>query len=227
MNKKLIYIAGYGRSGSTHLEQMLSTGRDIKSLGEISHFERFSKDRKYLRTDEYLAEIRNISDDIYHLMNSQKHDCLFSSPFHKERYKKSLLNFIECIQQDTIVDGSKTSIYSILRPKIYLDLGFQVTIIHLKRKNLSLKRSLLKGKNSDLEEGKTVSVYRRYLDTLKGMIHARVSNSLTKLFYGNCKGYIQLDSSEIDDWLRDNQANLGLGVLKQSYGLGGNRLVRK
>jgi len=225
-NTKIIYIAGYGRSGSTYLEAELSRGNTY-SLGEISFFSRFNSERSYLKPELFLENIRLISEDDYHLFNSRKYDSVFGVLCDRSKYLFSLSNFIRNIKTEYVIDGSKSTLYAIRRINSYIVCGFDVDIIHLKRSKIELFKRLLLGKNSDLETSTKRIAIIRFTQAILGTLHAVITDILTHLCYSNHNNYTVLRTENIDQWLRENGGKYSVGRGKRSYGLGGNRLIRR
>ena len=151
--KRIIYIAGYGHSGTTILEILLSSSDNIVGLGELVRvpFEIKATYTKHLfernnycqcmykrivhdlaLIGERIESIKEINQ-FEHLLNKKKRVSI-------KRYKKFWVTFFNAAASDlnkpvnTFIDSSKTSIAHAFRPILlhHID-SFDVTIIHIIR----------------------------------------------------------------------------------------------
>ena len=240
--KKIIYIAGYGRSGSSILALILGQHKKIISLGEIGVIFSALKNKRIctcgqkLETCSYWSQL--IKNNKY-TRNSKIFFNKLENPYLKVGividyiFKKSNSEFL--------VDSTKTSWRNLTRPLRLIFSGYDVSIIHLKRSQKSVIKSAKKGKNSDLEFN--FSVKNRF-SRIRTIISYQISNKLT-LFYKiiNPKKYylmnyedllddpiksflklstfLKVDLSELDEYL------IGKLPLKTSHEINGNRLLRQ
>jgi hypothetical protein len=163
--KQIIYISGYGRSGSTILDLILAKTFKIKTLGEYSNIyssqiqienlckcgggpncdysilhhnsniEQFRLNRKYFIWNESILKIFNLVN------------------WGKKRYK--LLNedlYNRFNQEDVLIDSSNNSYLIGYRP-INLSEIFDMRIIWLVRNPINVVSSKFKGNNKKLKEG--------------------------------------------------------------------------
>ena len=139
---KLLYIAGYGRSGSSILSRLLAQQSRVLSLGE------------YGRASEHFAEGRQCSCGV------RLDKCEFWGPLsapddHKTRDLPGRM--LDRLGQDGAydwaIDSSKTAYRDFLRPLKYLVQGRELRLIQLVRDPEHVLASARKGRNKDLEAG--------------------------------------------------------------------------
>ena len=242
MKKKIIYIAGYGRSGSTILALILGQHKDIVSLGEIGVIFSALKHKRICTCGQRLNNCtywkQLIKSNEY-----KKNPNLFLNNLENPYLKVGIvIDYIfKNSNSEFLVDSTKTSWRNLTRPLRLILSGYDVSIIHLKRSQKSVIKSAKKGKNSDLESN--LKVNNRF-STIKTIISYQISNKLTLLYkIINPKKYhlmnyedllndpfksflklgifLKLDLSELDAYLSGNLA------LKTSHEINGNRLLRQ
>lgn len=183
--KTVIYIAGYGRSGSTLLERILNCNKKLFALEEIANLLSLINDRdslcsygRYIYQCEFQSNIiRDIKNyDITKLERLQNNfqsvngyiKYNFIKSYDKDNvYRKFLVQLLNIIMENVpeeveyIIDSSKTSRDSFFRPIILSQLTFlNVKVIHLVRDGGGCMWSNLKGSNKKMERG--VNAYRPF-----------------------------------------------------------------
>lgn len=187
MDKPLIiYIAGYGRSGSTVLDIALgATCRNSVSLGEVIGLTRSGKrnrigcscGRQYRKCFVWSDCLHSVKFKKKDWDAISRRDCILPiGRASKEVYAK----FWKCVlqsrlqfsgqktkdglvdQKDIAIDSSKTTVNTALRPKnlVELDVG-DVFVVHVKRSLKGILGSRSRGRNVELasfEGGARVSV---------------------------------------------------------------------
>ncbi|MHA1273459.1 MAG: sulfotransferase domain-containing protein [Promethearchaeota archaeon] len=176
--KKIIYLAGYGRSGSTILERILGANKNIIALGELKDFlylldsfeERCSCGEKL----NFCSFWNPICNDFrsMNLLNLKKNQLNFESIFgfchlflknkksNREEYKKFLENlFSRIISQSNneikyVTDSSKTARESFFRPLLLKEINnIEVKMIHIVKDGRACLYSNLTGSNRLMEKG--------------------------------------------------------------------------
>ena len=241
MKKKIIYIAGYGRSGSSILALILGQHKNIISLGEIGVIFSALKNNRTCTCGQkfdscsYWKEL--IEDNKYKKNKNQNLNKL-ENPYLNTAI---VIDYIfKKTSSEYLVDSTKTSWRNLTRPLRLILSGYDVFIIHLKRSQGAVIRSASKGKNSELESN--LKVKTRF-SKIRTILSYQISNKLT-LFYKvlNPKKYyimnyeelleqptksffklgifLKVDLSELDDFLN------GELPLRTSHEINGNRLLR-
>jgi hypothetical protein len=183
---KIIYIAGYGRSGSTLADVILSNRSGTFGLGEIANLPRRSPSSDYLPIWNNCIAYLNTQFNAAVLKNSSKCDYSFNR-CNSTNYKKLWLALFNYIQHnhnekiDAFVDSSKTTWKTLLRPKRLQQSGFDIYIIHLKRNRKNVFASTLQGNNRTLK--KRSNAKKNYAFGIKSVISRALINLLTKFLY--------------------------------------------
>jgi hypothetical protein len=177
---QLLYIAGYGRSGSTFLERLLHCQPQITACGEMAAFlrmyaseaERCSCGRNLSECDFWGAVAQELDDrDIFasefpRFRRIQKKreahwshgGSLFPSRFHSS-YAEFMRPFFEALTHrapahQILIDSSKTAYSSPYRPVAISQLGqYKVRVIHVVRDVRGVVWSVMKGLNRRMEKG--------------------------------------------------------------------------
>lgn len=177
MRKTVIYIAGYGRSGSTLLERVLGSHEKIFGVGELASFlDLLDSETPFCSCGELLQKCKFWSEVIKSsggdFQNNPKLKVIqrrfeslavFSGPFfrrNKETYRRYTQRLFGSIFEQLpnevsyIVDSSKTSRKSFFRPIALRRIAsLNVKIIHLVRDGRGCMWSNLKGSNRRMEVG--------------------------------------------------------------------------
>jgi hypothetical protein len=177
----IIYIMGYGRSGSTLLDIILGNNPKIESLGEVAFYY-----NKYMDQDNLCSCSKSLSNCQFWSQVNMKHAIyvfplkpwdLYSFickvenilslpllifnllPFRTvEGYRKHMQGFFRAVMETSgrkvLIDSSKSTRTKIGRPVAMKKIcGFDIKIIHLVRDGRGIMFSRLKGKNQLLEKG--------------------------------------------------------------------------
>lgn len=179
MKKQIIYIGGYGRSGSTLLDIIL--GDIIPNTGELASLPSLSlEDKVHCTCGNSFNEcavwskvLQNYqANDLRRLYKLFKSRCRFTSLFltfiigndkKTEQARNAFRSFYDKIfsayNTNSIVESSKTTAYCHARP-VYLKLvcGYNVKLIHLVRDPRDVYKSRKKCKNVlNIKEPTTIS----------------------------------------------------------------------
>lgn len=167
-DNRIIYIAGYGRSGSTLLAMLLNMVPGVYNLGELDNL--YRADINHL--PEYWKKIRM---SLTEKNGVEKSKIKFSSLkwFFKRKkgnslFKKFWLPVLNDLKKvhgaRVLVDASKSTYLSFSRPFYYKKNGAQVKVIHIVRDLNGVVASFTKGRNSShsktLEKPKIGGAYR-------------------------------------------------------------------
>jgi hypothetical protein len=186
----IIYIVGYGRSGSTILAKTLEEKLNAVNLGEVKYLYRSDKNDLL---HPYWRSFKQKNEDLVNdpTFNFLKYDSILGffliGEGRKRKYCKRWQEIFRRMglkpEEDIIIDSSKTPLDSIMRG-IRLYKCFQnVLFIQPKRNFFDILRSLLKGKNSNIERGARKSRLLRFLQTfLISLPHMTVTYLLTLLY---------------------------------------------
>ena len=168
----VVYIAGYGRSGSTVLDVLLGNCPGVSSVGELFMFFRPGETRrcgcgatvadcsfwKAVR-DAYCHRVGEPACDTMGLAfrrSVEGQHAMFSLKRHPH-YAKSQSALLESIAQVSgtavVVDSSKTAVEVAHRPAALRAAGVSVKVIHLVRDGRGCMWSLMRGCNRKLEQG--------------------------------------------------------------------------
>ncbi len=203
---KIIYIAGYGRSGSTLLDIIL--GEKFTSVGEIAnlfnhlyfHGTRCSCGMR-LGECPFWHKILNACVDSkngkQYIRLFKKQQSVFAFFFNfiswDKRNKKEFIKISKCLFQSifessdckAIVDSSKTDRNKFVRPfKLFRDCGYDVKIVHLIRDPRKIYESVSKGSNVKMEKGENPEMCFPLFRTIWGWILANAGASLNKALIG-------------------------------------------
>jgi len=188
----IIYIAGYGRSGSTALDLALGEIDGVMSCGEL-----VSLPAEVVSYDFAKCGCGNLYDeceiwsDLSSTITSEDRDCsiynnmilpvrlLFSLLFffrHRkflrrkdgDEFNRRVVDYIyNLVGPSCIVDSSKSSWFASLRPYSLKRAGFEVFVIHLQRDLFGVLESVKRGDNKalmgDKSKGKAFAVFRAFI----------------------------------------------------------------
>src|SRR5690554_4392338 len=177
---KILYIAGYGRSGSSIVSRLLGASEGVLSLGE---FGRFANHVKLNASCSCGLELNR---------------CPVWSPIIRKgihRPLEAILDASESNQYKVVIDSSKTAYYDFWRPLYYIIKGQNVKVLHLVRAPEKVLSSTIKGRNKDLER----NIYRKrrfeFARTLIGWIFANFAASAYRLRFRR-GGYLKVRYEE-------------------------------
>ena len=234
INKKIIYIAGYGRSGSTLLERVLNCNKKLFALGEITNLLSLINDKDSLcscgkhlyQCDFWSKIIGNIKNlDISKLERLQSNfqsvngyiKYNFIKSYDKDNvYRKFLVQLFNIIMENVpeeveyIIDSSKTSRNNFFRSIILSKLAFlNVKVIHLVRDGRGCMWSNLKDSNKKMERG--VNAYRPFaaFRTAVSWPMANVSAHIFQIISSK-KDYCRIRYEDFIDHPNETQKNWNL-----------------
>lgn len=168
-NIKIIYIAGYGRSGSTLLDIILGVNSSIFSMGEVaSIFSEIQNDHfcscgDKIKECQVWKTVLNISDEaslkelkykdkvtrnfggikkLISLHMKKDHDEIWSSIF------TSLREVTGC---NILVDSSKVNRFTLYRILSLKEMGYNVSLVHLVKHPYAVMESIAKGNNKAIQ----------------------------------------------------------------------------
>lgn len=256
----IIYIAGYGRSGSTILDYEIGKSLGALSLGEFAMANRdyaLYKDAKCSCKKNY--DSCKLYKNIIELERGKNIDnwrnkilpqtnflfryfyFLFWLFFKRKIYN---LNNISSIDKDLkivtklfpnsiIVDSSKSTIFSALRPYVLKRLGYKVIVIHIYRTFFQTLRSILKGDNYYLgnltTKKKKFRIIRFILSFNIAKFNAMKLSKDFKYIQVNQSDLLDDKSKIISDIKKFINSNFKLDYTKyyEHHIVGGNRLKSK
>lgn len=222
MNEPLvIYIAGYGRSGSSALSRALSQESGLLSAGELGRFSSYLRDGGLCACGELVSNCpvwgNAATGSIEELMRSAR----------EARF-------------EIVVDSSKTAYKDFHRPLLYRLKGYRVVLIHLRRPLGGVLQSTKKGTNKDLEAGRMTSRSFNQTRTVMGYLFAHAAAFLSRAV---CNKYLVIDQREMLGGVAEiaekivkssrdvgRRANVARDPKQQTHGMheiAGNRLLRK
>lgn len=211
------YVAGYGRSGSTLLDIILSNQKDVISLGAIDNIWNWmDKDNKCacgasLKECEFWSEILIETEKrlSFKYSNKEKYKLcksfesifgikyLIFSKFYSDKFSKYIelqKTFLKVIKEFTkckiIVDSSKTTYDAILRPFLirkYVEKD--ILLIHLKRKLGGVTWSCMQKEGSP-ERRRLIK--SKFIIFLKSFFACIVTDLTTKFIYSHRTFYYDL-----------------------------------
>ena len=201
----LIYIVGYGRSGSTIASLKLQEQINCINLGEAKYIARENKNDLI---DVYWRNFKKENKQFFVEMKAIQRAESFLGFFNIATYKNKYLSFWRLFfnaigydhKNDIVIDTSKTTLDSVFRPFLLKHIfGCNMILIYPKKPAFQVIKSLLKGKNSDIERNKDKSKLKIYLHSfLIGMPHFMVTEILTKIIYWKKLENINLKSIDRD-----------------------------
>jgi hypothetical protein len=189
LETKIIYIAGYGRSGSTILDIVLSNSGNGITVGEISNvFDELNNTTNKYYADKLVSTVKELNlsnEEIYNIREADKNFNKISP-----NYTAFWLLFFQKIKeyQDIhfFVDSSKTTWRTLFRPNNLNKSGFDVYIIFLKASYLKVWKSALKGSNKALQHSDKKNK-KHYLFAVKSVFSKFLIDLFTEIFYSNKK----------------------------------------
>jgi hypothetical protein len=175
--KTIIYIAGYGRSGSTLLDAILGNSEQAINAGELNTIfdevlegNNCSCGQSYVLCKRWsplfstlqkidLIQLRKINRDVDGRQSVLRPHAKMLSSEQKELYIKATSLVFNRLASPFIIDSSKTAQNSTYRPIALRDIsGFDVKVIHLKRKFFPVLKSISKGSNRKMLGKKDIRV---------------------------------------------------------------------
>jgi len=234
-NPTIIYIAGYGRSGSTLLERILSSHEKIVGTGELTILLTLANNKDFLCScGEALGKCSFWAGVINHLGSTYRNASkdrslqlkfeafpaigrylLGHNSNEKDEYKKLIQKILNAIckelpdQLKYVVDSSKTSHKQFFRPIALSKVtSLNVKMIHLVRDGRGCIWSLLKGSNRTMENGPTSNVR---LAALRGAIGWFFANIAAHVFQAlhPAKDYCRIRYEDLVEDYSGTLAKLG------------------
>lgn len=189
--KKLIYIAGYGRSGSTILGILLGAHEGYHHMGAVAHMPGLavsdeiacSCGKAYRDCPEWHSRIPETPGPIGAMSRRIEampgHRSLFAGKALRTKYQTYWTGLLSRIRSDhnanALIDTSKTSYTSALRPMMLRRrLDLDVYVILLVRDARDVMNSKLKGNNNKLSRNDDS---REMAGGLKGLIGWLLANT--------------------------------------------------
>jgi len=202
----IIYIAGYGRSGSTLLSMILNIIPGVSNLGEVANL--FSLDTSLLPQywvslrDEVMSNtskpknaIKKFSS-VYWFFSKKKGIKLF-----EKFWNPVLLRYSEDRKVSVLIDASKTTNSTIIRPYYYKKQGASIKSIHLIRDLNGVVASFTKGRNSahskELRKPKKGGAYRAIFNWFVTNMFTSIQH---KLFFNKEEYYVLSYDTFINDY---------------------------
>ena len=231
MRNNIIYIGGYGRSGSTILGLLLGQLDNFYLVGEIGVFHVALKDRRPCTCGSELSKCNFWSSYLNH--DGDAKYAKKSSPIEKYVLEESAA--------DCIVDTTKTSWYNAKRPFLLSKRGNKVFFIHLYRPLKYVMKSAKKGMNTDLENNINRKTKFVILRTTLGWLLANFIAWLYQLYFGKNSAFINFNELQKDPkkaldalvCLTKDEAEFLYNLineqkeLKTSHEINGNRFLRQ
>ena len=186
---KVLYIAGYGRSGSTVLEIALSQGTKVVAMGEMVQVDKYGADAVFctcLRKVSGCESYRGMAVSSQNLFASKIRFFISNLLQIMKTGRSHIPNSIRYVSEnwrdDIIVDSSKSTFYSVFRPYNYRSMGADVYIFFNRRRTKGVLDSLLAGSNSDLKDGVSGKI-KTYALFLPRLINFVIFGRVMELFY--------------------------------------------
>ncbi|MFP1678779.1 hypothetical protein ACLD02_08775 [Alloalcanivorax sp. C16-2] len=193
----VIYIAGYGRSGSTALELLVAQSPSVISLGELVQVDRYGSNAAVCTCGKPVVDCnhyKNLSD-LEKPVFTNKFSYLFLSILYflniRSELSGSVSKAVDGLPEGkALLDSSKSTFYSLFRPFEYRKKGRKVYIIYNKRRTKDTLASLLRGSNRDLEKGMSFpDKIKTYLllpfRVINFFFFGRASLYVYKIFFGS------------------------------------------
>lgn len=157
--KKIVYIGGYGRSGSSLLGLILGQHESVFNAGAPGQIAWVWEHENSCTCGAALAECPVWSEAVTASLDAR--GSLRNCKSNDLSYMTTMMNRLECaVPESFVVDGSKSSRRHWRRPCHYRRLGYEVYFLHLIRHPSSVIASAFKGRNSDLERGEDAAGVR-------------------------------------------------------------------
>ena len=211
------YIAGYGRSGSTLLERIVSTHPNVVGLGEIAYLADTKLADFYWDAaegiplwDKAAEELRFQPDELAKRAKIQKqHESrltgwfywLFRTPTAK--YLEHTSEVLEAIHKAApagttwLIDSSKTARDRFFRPFMFRRLtNVNTCMIHLVRDPRGSVQSVRRGSNAAMERGEPRHFRFAFLRSVYGWTMSNLAGVLYRALYGP-ENYVRLRYEEL------------------------------
>lgn len=187
--KKVLYIAGYGRSGSSILSRLLGAHPDVVSLGEFGRLSASASATVTCSCGEATEHCEFWRAAV--AGGSKRH-------FREFKTLKALM-----LERPEIwfVDSTKTAYFDAWRPGYYLLAGYDLYVLQLRRSPASVVESAKKGRNRDIERGDSRKRRLEAIRTVFGWSFAHAVAVFYRLALGRrgvCMAYEDLVADPAD-----------------------------
>ncbi len=211
----LIYIAGYGRSGSTLLERIVSSHPDVTGMGEIAYLVDTNLREFYWDSARGIPLWDRVepllrfepADALAREREQLRHESLWQGWRRwlfggtSDAYQKHTTQILQALAQATgtrwLMDSSKTARERFFRPLMLRRVpGINVRVIHLVRDPRGCVQSVRRGSNAAMEQGQS----RNWkLATLRAAIGWSLANASGLLFRALCgrHDYVRIRYEEL------------------------------
>lgn len=208
----IIYIAGYGRSGSTLLEKLLHCQPSLNASGELANFFKLYGSSSAVCSCGHVLDKCNFWSNVANelVMNDfsvkgfsnfakiqQKRESLishggsfFSNKYHKV-YSNLMASLFEAVshqfnsEEKILIDSSKTAYSTSYRPIAISQMGkYRIRVIHLVRDCRGVAWSVKKGLNRKIEKGEKGRVFLPVLRAIVGWVYSNKAASRLKGYLG-------------------------------------------
>lgn len=221
----LIYIAGYGRSGSTLLDIILGSHPSILGLGELRHFFKYYRKAtalcscgEPLTRCHFWGPIYNdfessfgkdfkkynaIQDTIEGIRFSTKRPDIKNLNELERQYQGQICHLLGCILRNSpspplyLIDSSKSAYSSAMRPQALKNIcGIPLSIIHLTRHPRAVVYSVKRAAKRNFGNGMRSALT---LPALRGWVGWLSANSMAEKLsnFGNPTHYLRVKYEEI------------------------------
>jgi hypothetical protein len=181
---RVIYIGGYGRSGSTMLERLFTANAEVVACGEVTRHLRRIKSAKICSCGRRM-KLCPVWSPFRHKLNSLE-------GWEHRRLTLAMLNHVSR-DFSVMVDSSKTAWGSALMPfRLCHDLGGDFLLVHLVRDPRGVCWSTVRTLRRRKEGG---SEFSRYLRTIFGWMFANLVCEAFGLIYP--KQYLRLRYEDV------------------------------
>lgn len=212
---RIIYVAGYGHSGSTILEILLSSSDHIIGFGELvgipreldasftkTFFEKNPFCKSFYERIDTALKVEGESLNSITEMNTYEHFFGIKSKKRKARYQKFWSTFLKAASNNpnssatTFVDSSKTAFAHVFRPyNLHNIEGVDVSMVHIVRHPLSiLTRFKRKEVLNNMEGPDWLNAFKR---TFKTFLNWTFSNVLPALLSFKVERYVRISFEDL------------------------------
>jgi hypothetical protein len=196
----IIYIAGYGRSGSTLLDLLLGINPSAFSMGEVASLFSENETNKLCACGSKINEcpiwgkvLNNLKQGEDNQNNTSYEDKITRDiggikrvlPWNKDRDYEIIWNSVFNSLKDItnckiLIDSSKINRFTLFRIQLLKNMGYRISLVHLVRHPYSVIESVSRGNNkaiqySDPKLNRFGGIYRAILGWL-------FSNWATEIF---------------------------------------------
>ena len=233
MVKNVIYIGGYGRSGSTILALLLGQLAQVFSAGELGVIWAALHDKRNCTCGEKLRECPFWADLI-----NEKYNLLIKSHCPPN---VALEHIYDKTDTNIVIDSTKTSWRNALRPWALNASGYKVHYIHMHRSLKGVLSSAKKGKNTDLEDNIQSRSRLTTIKTVSSRLIANIISYCYLLYFYENSTQISFENLQKNpaktienfDFLTVEQKRVLVEIVEKKiklntrHEINGNRLLRK